>query len=248
VPNLPTRRAVLATMNANVLKWVALSIFVLQNAGVVLMMKLSRNVSGVPYSTRVAVLTQEGVKLALSILLYTHETGGPLAALTAIRTDLRENYIEWLQLGIPALLYTVQNNALFVGLSNLDAAVAHVTYQTKILFTALFSIVLLGKRLGPSQWSGLGCLVLGVVCVQGLLDKLLAAYAGQVLIPILVTRHLLSPPYPTPTPTPAPYPLAGGRPSNAESGSHPGRAHGVDDRHRGDDDRCALHVVRIGLF
>ena len=61
--------------------------------------------------------------------------------------------IEWLQLGVPALLYTLQNNALFIGLSNLEAAIAHVTYQTKILFTALFSICLLRKELGEKpQW------------------------------------------------------------------------------------------------
>lgn len=164
-------------MNAHVLKWGALSIFVLQNAGVILLMKLSRNSPGVPYSTRVAVLAQEVVKLLICSALYAHETGGLMPAILAVRADVRDNAIEWLQLGIPAGLYTLQNNALFIGLSNLDAAVAHVTYQTKILFTAIFSVTLLGKRLGATQWSGLACLVLGVICVQGLLDKLLQAYS-----------------------------------------------------------------------
>mmetsp|Transcript_12168 Transcript_12168/g.35844 ORF Transcript_12168/g.35844 Transcript_12168/m.35844 type:complete len:430 (-) Transcript_12168:393-1682(-) len=164
--------------SAAALKWGALAIFIFQNAGVVLLMKLSRNVPGTPYSTRVAVLVQEGVKLLLSMGLYMHETGGPLEAIRAIRADLRENAMEWVQLGIPAVLYTVQNNCLFVGLSHLDAAVAHVTYQTKILFTALFSIALLGKQLGPSQWAGLSSLVLGVISVQGILSKLLEKYAA----------------------------------------------------------------------
>jgi len=165
--------------SAAALKWGALAIFIFQNAGVVLLMKLSRNVPGTPYSTRVAVLVQEGVKLLLSMGLYMHETGGPLEAIRAIRADLRENAMEWVQLGIPAVLYTVQNNCLFIGLSHLDAAVAHVTYQTKILFTALFSIALLGKQLGLSQWAGLSSLVLGVISVQGILSKLLEKYAAE---------------------------------------------------------------------
>ena len=77
--------------SAAALKWGALAIFIFQNAGVVLLMKLSRNVPGTPYSTRVAVLVQEGVKLLLSMGLYMHETGGPLEAIRAIRADLREN-------------------------------------------------------------------------------------------------------------------------------------------------------------
>jgi UDP-sugar transporter A1/2/3 len=174
---------------ANVLKWTALSIFVLQNAGVILLMKLSRISTGVPYSTRVAVLAQEAVKLLICSALYAHETGGLMSALLAIREDVRDNAIEWLQLGIPAGLYTLQNNALFIGLSNLDAAVAHVTYQTKILFTALFSILLMNKRLGAAQWSGLACLVSGVVCVQGLLDKLLHAYSGHLVTDPTAAPH-----------------------------------------------------------
>jgi hypothetical protein len=92
------------------LKWGALTIFVAQNAGVVLLMKLSRRTPGTPYSTRVAVLMQEVVKLAICTLLYAHETGGPIAAIAAIRADFRDNATEWLQLGIPAFLYTLQAN------------------------------------------------------------------------------------------------------------------------------------------
>jgi len=159
----------------SVRKWGALTVFIAQNAGVVLLMRYSRvHPGGAPYSSRVAVLVQELVKLPICSVLYAIECGGVIAGMRALYKDLTEQSAEWVQLAVPALLYTVQNNALFVGLTNLEAAVAHVTYQTKILFTALFSVCMLGRQLGKKQWIGLGLLVIGVICVQGLFDQMLA--------------------------------------------------------------------------
>lgn len=39
----------------------------------------------------------------------------------------------------------MQNNLLFISLSNLSGAVYQVTYQLKILTTAVLSVVILGK-------------------------------------------------------------------------------------------------------
>jgi len=68
-----------------------------------------------------------------------------------------------------ALLYTVQKNLLYVALSNLDAAVFQVTYQAKILPIALFSVLLLKRKLSKQKIGGLLLLTLGVALVQ--LDK-----------------------------------------------------------------------------
>ena len=123
----------------------------------------------------------------------------------ALRVDLRDNAVEWLQLAVPAALYTLQNVMLFVGAAHLEAAIAQVTYQAKILFTAVFSVLLLGeakattvitpvgvrcpcpcpkpnpnpqpgKRLSPNQWLGLAMLVVGVLCVQGVMDQLIPSF------------------------------------------------------------------------
>lgn len=66
------------------------------------------------------------------------------------------------KLMIPALLYTAQNNMLFTALTHLDAATYSVCYQTKILTTALFSVVLLNKKLSASKWAALVLLTVGV--------------------------------------------------------------------------------------
>ena len=66
-------------------------------------------------------------------------------------------------------LYTLQKNLLYLAISNLDAAVFQVTYQTKILVTAVFSVLLLGKKLNGTKIIALFVLTLGVSLVQ--LDK-----------------------------------------------------------------------------
>ena len=46
-------------------------------------------------------------------MLYAHECRGVGAMASALRADLRDNGVEWVQLAVPALLYTVQSIMLF---------------------------------------------------------------------------------------------------------------------------------------
>ncbi len=91
-------------------------------------------------------------------------------SITAVFNELKREIIdkpyENLKLAIPSGLYTIQNNLLFVSLSNLDAATYQVTYQLKILTTALFSVLMLGKKLDPIKWVSLVLLMAGVSLVQ----------------------------------------------------------------------------------
>ncbi|KAL7501800.1 hypothetical protein ACHAWX_000362 [Stephanocyclus meneghinianus] len=80
----------------------------------------------------------------------------------------QELQFDW-RMGGLALLYTIQKNLLYLAISNLDAAVFQVTYQAKILTTAVFSVILLGKKLSCRKIIGLLVLTLGVSLVQ--LDK-----------------------------------------------------------------------------
>jgi UDP-galactose transporter len=70
------------------------------------------------------------------------------------------------KLAIPAVLYTIQNTLQYVAVSNLDAATFQVTYQLKILTTAIFSVLMLGRSLSPRKWISLLLLIVGVSIIQ----------------------------------------------------------------------------------
>lgn len=60
----------------------------------------------------------------------------------------------------------LQNSLLYFAISNLDTAIFQVTYQFKILPTALFSVVMLGRTLSLRNWLALALLIFGVAIVQ----------------------------------------------------------------------------------
>ena len=67
---------------------------------------------------------------------------------------------------VPSAVYLIQNNLLYVAAPNLDVATYQITYQLKILTTAMFAVTMLGKKLLPTQWLSLLTLVAGVAMVQ----------------------------------------------------------------------------------
>ena len=73
---------------------------------------------------------------------------------------------EMLKLCVPSFLYTVQNNLLYLALTNLDAATYQILYQLKILTTAIFSATMLGRRFSRTKWASLVVLTCGVAVVQ----------------------------------------------------------------------------------
>lgn len=106
---------------------------------------------------------------ALSQALYdisrTLPSNTTVATLVSSLTTAMFTNESW-KLAIPALLYTLQNTLQYVAVSNLDAASFQVTYQLKILTTAMFSVIMLGRTLTPRKWTSLLLLVIGVSIVQ----------------------------------------------------------------------------------
>ncbi|KAK2822144.1 hypothetical protein Q5P01_022209 [Channa striata] len=131
-------------------------------------MRYSRTLKedGPRYLASSAVVLAEVLKILVCTLLVFVENSFNVQAVHQLLKDTVDKPVETLKLAIPAGIYTLQNNLLYVALSNLDAATYQVTYQLKILTTALFSVSMLGKRLDIHQWLSLVCLMAGVALVQ----------------------------------------------------------------------------------
>lgn len=114
-----------------------------------------------------AVLMSESVKFVTCLFLVFNEEGKRLENLIfTLRRTIIENPMDTLKVCVPSFIYIVQNNLLYVSASHLDAATYQVTYQLKILTTAMFAVIILRKKLHSTQWGSLLILVMGVVLVQ----------------------------------------------------------------------------------
>ena len=148
------------------IKYGALALLVLQNTFLVVFMHYSRVVKGPLYASSTAVAVMETVKLVTCLLVIGFSRGGIIGLFSNIHEEILSQPIELVKLSVPSLLYTVQNNLLYYALSHLDAATFQVGYQVKILTTAVFSVLMLGKSLSRLQWLSLIVLTLGVSMAQ----------------------------------------------------------------------------------
>jgi UDP-galactose transporter len=144
----------------------------IQNAVLILVMHYSRimpPVNGQRYLTSTAVLMNEVLKLAIASAIAFRDTSRnlPNASYSSVARTLYQQAFSsdsW-KLAIPAALYTFQNSLQYIAVSNLDAATFQVTYQLKILTTAIFSVTMLRRKLSAKQWLSLVILMVGVAIV-----------------------------------------------------------------------------------
>lgn len=128
-------------------------------------------VGGRRYYTSTAVFLNEVIKLAISLTMALYDLSRNMSSsstATALFSELVRQVFtgdSW-KLAIPAMLYTLQNTLQYLAVSNLDAATFQVTYQLKILTTAVFSVTMLGRKLDAQKWLSLVLLMLGVAIVQ----------------------------------------------------------------------------------
>ena len=156
VPRDPTQRKTRLKKDENAaaiaIKYSALVLLVAQMVGLVFLMHYSRIVhtnSEEPlYLASTAVFVMEVMKLVICFGVIAHQSGGQL--FSELKTHILYAPMEMLKLSVPSFLYTVQNNLLYLALTNLDAATYQVCYQLKILTTAVFSMILLQVRTSPS--------------------------------------------------------------------------------------------------
>ena len=149
------------------IKYLSLLCLVVQNSSLVLTMRYSRTTEGPMFLSSTAVVLSELLKMVCATFLLCAEDRFNWTLLkTRIRREVLDVPTDMLKLSIPSILYTIQNNLQYVAVSHLDAATFQVTYQLKILTTALFSVVMLQRTLDKTKWLSLLILTLGVALVQ----------------------------------------------------------------------------------
>jgi UDP-sugar transporter A1/2/3 len=120
--------------------------------------------TGKRYEPATLVAVTEVLKLIVCVGVVLWDEGG----ITRGIQNLKDNVfcMDCLKMAVPAALYTLQNNLLFTALANLEATLFQVTYQLKVLTTALLMVLILQVRLSRLKWVSLVVLFTGVVFTQ----------------------------------------------------------------------------------
>lgn len=156
---------------SNMMKWTSLVLLVVQTTVQVLTMRYSRiapiEKDAPRYLSSTAVVCAEALKVFTCLILVWRQCDWSIQrAIGQVHDQIIMNPMDTVKICVPGVLYTIQNNLLFVALSNLDAGTYQVTYQLKILTTAIFCVIMLNKKLVVSQWFSLVILTAGVALVQ----------------------------------------------------------------------------------
>ncbi|KAK8807414.1 hypothetical protein WA158_004173 [Blastocystis sp. Blastoise] len=148
------------------MKYVSLLLLVFFTSAQILCMRYARTLSGEKYNSTTAVLMGEVMKIIFSFMLLSIQEKSPVRAFKSLKNNAQNEGIDVLKNAVPALLYTIQNNCLYIAISHLDAAVFQVTSQIKLLTAAIFSVLFLKKTITYQQWFSLLILASGVILVQ----------------------------------------------------------------------------------
>jgi len=160
-------------MRRLVIQALILTSLVIQSAGVSLLTRKACLSSAVP-GEAVSFL-QELAKFPLAIVFLVVSGNGK--RVVPVFRRIVERPRELAALAVPSLCFAAQNVLFFVAHQRIPATCYLVLSQTKSIFTAIFSVLLLpGKRLRPLQWLSQPVLAAGAVLV--LLPQISAATSG----------------------------------------------------------------------
>lgn len=148
---------------------------VVQNAAVALITRQTRLATNnhrsdpnavKPYHSSSVILLQEVVKMLFCLIFFAYEKrSGSLASYWSSLHSIVSQPDAW-KLAVPAALFTFQNFLIFISLANLDVVSYQMLSQTKLLSAAVFTELIMKRRLSRMQWIALLILTLGVILAQ----------------------------------------------------------------------------------
>ena len=143
-----------------------LILMVLSTSATVLVGRYTRMTSGKEdlYSIQHLIVVTECVKFVFAAALEENSEQSGLKK--SLQTHVVATPRDTLKMLIPALLYLVQNKMLMVGISYLEAPVFQVLYQSKLVLTAVISVIILKRSYRLIQWICIVAVSLGVAIVM----------------------------------------------------------------------------------
>ena len=133
---------------------------------------------GNAFSKTSVVLVCELCKIVFAFILYTfsgrHDlTEGRGSKIFPVRAAAKKVWritthqpLELIKLLVPSFLYVVQNNLVLLAAENLEGPLLSVFGQMKIVTAAIFSVIMLKKKLNRQKWIAILLLFVGVCSVQ----------------------------------------------------------------------------------
>uniref|UniRef100_F1L447 UDP-galactose translocator 1 n=1 Tax=Ascaris suum TaxID=6253 RepID=F1L447_ASCSU len=119
------------------------------------------------YSSTTVVLMSEIVKLLITIFFLFHTNNSSFSEFKkCISEEFIGKPVDLIKMSVPSIVYAIQNNLDFIALSNLDAGTYQVTAQLKVVTTAIFMMLILGRRFSFRRWLAIIWLFMGVAAVQ----------------------------------------------------------------------------------
>jgi len=138
------------------IKALVLTLLVFQNSVHTLLTGYSQKVLRETYVPSTVIILSEVIKAIVSMLMVSKEQGRGISQLVSTSAPM----------AVPAVIYFFNNWLAFLALKSLPPAVYATLAQLKLLTTALFAVLMLGKKLSNSQWRALILLTVGSILVQ----------------------------------------------------------------------------------
>ena len=128
-------------------KYLSLLVLIIQSTTLVLVMRYSRTVTvdGLKYLPTTAVVLTELLKLSVCVAVVLYKADWNMShGLSILYTEIVEKRTEMLKISVPGVLYTIQNNLLYLALTYLDAATFQVC--TLIIIMHIQNLMIEGRK------------------------------------------------------------------------------------------------------
>ena len=145
-----------------------LGILVLQNTSTTLLARHTRITYN--YDVSHMLLMSEVMKfIASTALEFRSQSVKNESWMLSFHTHIWNNPLDSLKLAVPSGLYLLQNSLVYYSISHVPVPLFQVTQQTKLVITAILSVLFLKRSYSCVQWSSIVSLCVGaVICIRAM--------------------------------------------------------------------------------